>query len=527
MSALPKGWTQEPLAKLGTWTGGGTPSTTNADFWTNGSIPWVSPKDMKQRRITTAQDSITEAAVRASTTNLIPENSVMLVTRSGILRHSLPVATNTQPVTLNQDMKALTPLEALLLDYLYYAFRRYERDILHGCCKGGTTVQSIEAPRLMAFEIPIAPLAEQRRIVGKVEELFSELDEGVANLKLARAQLAVYRQALLKHAFEGHLTADWRTKHAPELESADQLVARIRAERDQAFEAEVEQWKEAVAQWDSSEDGERSPPKPQKLKPVHRDQRPSASAKTPESWPVFHLDEIVISIGQGWSPKCEGFPAEDSHWGVMKTTAIQPLEFRGYENKQLPDGLHPRPWLQILQNDILITRAGPRSRCGIVCRVKDSPGKVMLCDKAYRLRLPESIVSSGYMELLLNSTDSSNRIEALKTGINDSGVNITQSGFLNLAFPVPPISEQMEIQRRLAESLSVIDHIEADIDLNLQKAEALRQSILKKAFAGELVPQDPSDEPAAALLARIRAEREAATARPKAKQAGKRPAKLT
>jgi len=396
--------------------------------------------------------------------------------------------------------------------YLFQAnkFRRKISEIAKG-----SNINNLKREHILDHRFALPPLAEQKRIVGKVEELFSELDEGVANLKQARAQLAVYRQALLKHAFEGHLTADWRSTHAQELESADQLLARIRAERDQAFETELEQWKEAVAQWDNSEDGEKSPPKPQKLKLVQRNQRPSAPVKTPESWPVFHLDEIVISIGQGWSPKCEGFPAEHDGWGVMKTTAIQPLEFRGYENKQLPDGLHPRPWLQILRNDILITRAGPRSRCGIVCRVKDSPGKVMLCDKAYRLRLPESVVSSGYMELLLNSTESSNRIEALKTGINDSGVNITQSGFLNLAFPIPPISEQMEIQRMLAESLSVIDNVEADIDLNLHKAEALRQSILKKAFAGELVPQDPADEPAAALLARIRAEREAQAATPK------------
>jgi type I restriction enzyme S subunit len=148
----------------------------------------------------------------------------------------------------------------------------------------------------------------------------------------------------------------------------------------------------------------------------------------------------------------------------------------------------------------------------------------MLCDKAYRLRFPDSVVSSGFMELLLNSTESSNLIEALKTGINDSGVNITQSGFLNLAFSIPPIGEQFEIQRMVAESLSVIDNVELDIETNLQKAEALRQSILKKAFAGELVPQDLNDEPAAALLARIRVER--ATLAAARKQKKPRPAKV-
>jgi type I restriction enzyme, S subunit len=183
---------------------------------------------MKQHRISAAQDSITEAALASSATNLIAEGSALLVTRSGIPRHSLPMAINTKPVTLNQDMKALTPIQGVDHEYNYYAFRRFEREILHECCKGGTTVQGIEAPRLMIFSIPAAPLHEQHRIVAKIEELFSELDKGIESLKLARAQLAVYRQALLKQAFEGKLAADWRGARIDQLESGEQLVARIR-----------------------------------------------------------------------------------------------------------------------------------------------------------------------------------------------------------------------------------------------------------------------------------------------------------
>ena len=502
----PQGWVTTTLEVVADWASGGTPSRSNVAFF-NGDIPWIKTGELGSKFIREAEEKITPEAIEHSAAKIFPKGSV------GIAMYGATIGKLSIwgiSASTNQACAVATVVPDLLFnEFLFYYLLSQRRGFVEAG-KGGAQ-PNISQGVLKEWPVCLPPFNEQRRIVGKIEELFSELDKGMENLRLARAQLAVYRQALLKHAFAGRLTAAWRETHTAQLESADQLLARIHAERAKAFELEMEQWNDAVAKWDNSEDREKSPPKPQKLKPAHRGQRPLTPAVTPESWPVFHLDEIVISIGQGWSPKCEGFPAENGNWGVIKTTAIQRLEFRGYENKQLPDGMYPRPWLQILQDDILITRAGPRSRCGIVCRVKDRPEKLMLCDKAYGLRLPQSVVSSGFMELLLNSTEASNRIEGLKTGINDSGVNITQSGFLNLAFPIPPISEQCEIQRVLAESLSTIENVEADIDTNLQKAEALRQAILKKAFAGELVPQDPADEPAAALLARRRAERATAT----------------
>ena len=142
MSKLPSSWARVKLADIGTWRGGGTPSKANPAFWTNGTIPWVSPKDMKRPKLSTAQDLITEAAVKASATSLIDAGSVLMVTRSGILSHSLPVAVNLVPVALNQDIKAVSPSPATDGLFLWFAFKCFERDILNECRKGGLRGQA-------------------------------------------------------------------------------------------------------------------------------------------------------------------------------------------------------------------------------------------------------------------------------------------------------------------------------------------------------------------------------------------------
>ena len=158
-----------------------------------------------------------------------------MVTRSGILRHTFPVSVARVPVTLNQDLKAITPASGICPDYLTYALRAFGQTILHACTKDGTTVQSIESPTLKAFRIPIAPSAEQARIADALDELFSDLDAGVAALERVQQKLRHYRASVLKAAVEGTLTAEWRTKH-PKTEPAIELLARILNERRRRWE---------------------------------------------------------------------------------------------------------------------------------------------------------------------------------------------------------------------------------------------------------------------------------------------------
>src|SRR5258708_7976181 len=212
--ALPEGWCWGVLGALGTWTGGGTPSKANATFWTNGTVPWVSQKDMKVAVIGETEDKVTAAAVEGSSAKYVPEGSVLMVMRSGILKHSFPVAITDRVVTLNQDLRALTPLAGISPNYIARYLALAANRVLEECSKDGTTVDSIEVAALERLQVPLAPLAEQRRIVAQVDALFAEIGEGMAALAAARKGLATFRPALLKAAVSGELTKDWRAENA-------------------------------------------------------------------------------------------------------------------------------------------------------------------------------------------------------------------------------------------------------------------------------------------------------------------------
>jgi len=371
--------------------------------------------------------------------------------------------------------------------------------------------------RFKTLQVPLPPLAEQRRIVGKLEELFSELDEGVANLKQARAQLAVYRQALLKHAFEGHLTAAWRTQHAPELESADQLLARIRAEREERYQKQLKEWENAMEKWEADGCIEKKPSKP--TKPAFGITKVETDKMLPKGWAKLELEYLAVELVLGKmldKAKNIGKPRPylgniNVRWGTF--------ELENLKEMRIEDSEVPR--YRIEPGDLVVCEGGEPGRCAIW---KATDTEVFIQKALHRVRFTDSF-DSRFAYLYLTLAASTQQLEEYFTGTTIK--HLTGTGLAKIAFPLCSIEEQLEIISKLEAQISAIDALEADIDLNLQKAEALRQSILKKAFAGELVPQDPADEPAAALLARIRTEREAAVARPKAKQAGKRPAKLT
>jgi type I restriction enzyme S subunit len=509
---LPNSWAIATVAQSGTVITGNTPPTSEQENY-GGTLPFIKPPHLQESGIHTSDQFLTERG--ASRSRVLPPCSVLVSCIGNLGKTGI----NRCPVAFNQQINAIVPSEAFMPLFLFYQAQspRFRQQIESRA--SATTISIVNKGNFETIRLAIAPLAEQRRIVGKVEELFSELDEGVANLKQARAQLAVYRQALLKHAFEGHLTADWRSKHASKLESADQLLARIRAEREERYQRQLKEWEELHTKWERTGGKTTKPSKPGK--PVPQSPISAEILKTlpnlPEGWAHLRLGELIDEPAYGTSKKCD---YETKGTGVLRIPNVVAGSIDATDLKYASFTPEEVQGYALEVGDLLMIRSnGSVSIVGRCALIRDIHTHLLYAGYLIRLRPHASAVDPAFLHRQLLSHALRHQIE--QAAKSTSGVNNINSGEIqSLVIAVCSVAEQQEIITQLEEKLSAISALEADIDLNLQKAEALRQSILKKAFAGELVPQDPADEPAAALLARIRAEREgAATQTPKKKAA--------
>jgi type I restriction enzyme S subunit len=195
-------YTTMPLADAGIALGGGTPSRKRNDFW-NGHIPWISPKEMKRRDFLNATQNITEAAVEGSSTKLITEPSVLFVVRGMILSHTLPVAVNRVPVTINQDMKAITPRGNINVDFLAAMLRGSERELLSKVEVAGHGTRRLQTAHWSALPVPIVSEQDQAAIVSEIQNMEAVADALIRDVELDEIHLL--RESILRKAFAGEL----------------------------------------------------------------------------------------------------------------------------------------------------------------------------------------------------------------------------------------------------------------------------------------------------------------------------------
>ncbi|WP_417371855.1 restriction endonuclease subunit S [Gelidibacter japonicus] len=416
---MQKNWIKTTLGEVCFTTSGGTPSRRNDNYY-NGSIPWVKSGELDKGIIYETEENITEEAIKNSSAKLFPKGTLLIALYGATIGKLAFLGIE---ATTNQAICGIFENDTINQKYLYHYLFHKKRDLI-GQGTGGAQ-PNISQTILKKLSLPLPPLPEQRAIVAKIEQLFSELDNGIANLKTAQEQLKVYRQGVLKMAFDGEYCLTIL---------------------------------ENVAKWGSGG---------------------TPSRKNPEYY-------------KGNIP-----------W--LKTGELGEKYIFNTEEKITSDAIRNSSAKIFSKNSIVIAMYG--ATIGKVSIM----GVEMSTNQACAVAQPLEIIDKEFLYYYLLS-EKRNFVNMGKGGAQP---NISQGIIKTYPIPLPSIIEQHQIVQQIESRLSVCDKVEEIIVENLQKAEALRQSILKKAFVGEVLTEaeiaackkEPDWEPAGELLKRIKKEK--------------------
>lgn len=360
---------------------------------------------------------------------------------------------------------------------------------------------NLNQQHLLGMRLSLPPLSEQTRIVEKLEELLSDLDAGVAELKAAQQKLAQYRQSLLKAAVEGSLTAEWRQQNPP-TETGAQLLQRLLTERRARWEARQ------LARF--QEQGKAPPKDWQKKYPEPVQPDTSGLPELPQGWAWASVEQLgKVQLGRQRSPdKVKGVnpipyvrAANITETGV-DLSDVMTMDFSAGEIEIF--ALQP--------GDVLLTEAsGSAEHVGRPAIWRGASD--VYCFQNTVLRFRSSHISSDFAYVSFLAMQKMGVFRRLSGGV---GINHLSAGkFSGLPMALPPLTEQVALVHHASTALNGCDEQLKLIERSLKQSTAQRQNILRAAFAGQLVPQDPADEPASVLLERIRAERVAPAHAPK------------
>jgi type I restriction enzyme, S subunit len=500
---FPLGWTVTSLQDVSRVITDGTHKTPN---YVASGVRFISIKNIKPFQPIN-WDSYEKYITREEHEELIrrcrPERDDILFPRIGTLGYAKRIDFD-EEVSLFVGLGLIKPIkECVLPKYMEYYLNTPYVSTLSKDKANGSGRMTLPLEESRKFPFPLAPLNEQFRIIAKIEELFSELDKGVESLTTARRQLEALRQLILKSAFEGHLTADWRAQNEQQeagAELRDRLLIRRRKEWEKAESKRLIQagrrpkndsWKKRYPEPDSFDE--------------------EGLPQLPTGWCWSGLDEIVS--GKPRSMQSGPFGSSLLHSEFQKTGVLvlgidnvhDGTFSMGSQNRISAHKFAELEKYKARPGDLLITVMASLGRTCIVPRDLET---AIITKHVYRLTIEDDLVVPEFVNLLLQSPSASrSRMFENAQGQTRPGLN----GGILKTLPIPLCSraEQLEILSRLSSTLSQVDRTLATIDEQLSKTKALRQSILRRAFSGQLVAQDPSDEPASALLSRTRAERDA------------------
>lgn len=352
------------------------------------------------------------------------------------------------------------------------------------------------------FPVLVPPLAEQSRIADRIDELFTDLAAGGAALERVRRNLSRYRAAVLHAAVTGRLTEAWRKQHGKPEEPGPKLLERILDERRRQWERRtLERYQKAGKQPPKNWRDRYREPEPAKA-PADGSPLP----ELPEAWCWAYNAHLVSTITSGsrdWSPY---YDRGTGTFIMAGNVRMGRLDLSRRQAVDPPPDHRDRLRSQVEANDLLVTIVGANT--GDVCRVAEPLPEHYVCQSVSLMRPVLGDTSTWMLTWFTAPTGAQRQFREFIYGAGRPHL-----GFEHLEqtlVALPPLAEQAAIVEAVNEKLSQIDALEAQVEHGLARASRLRQAILKAAFEGKLVPQDPSDEPASSLLERIRTETDGA-----------------
>ena len=425
---IPESWKWVRTGNVGSWSAGATPSRTNAEYY-NGNIPWLKTGDLNDGVVIEVPESISPLALEKTSVRLNPVGSVLMAMYGATIGKLAILGT---PMTTNQACCACIPYGGMFNKYLFY-FLMGMRKAFIKMGEGGAQ-PNISKDKIVNSLIPLPPLAEQKRIVAKIEELLpliERYEKAWSRLEDFNKRFPVdIQKSILQMAIQGKLV-----EQRPEEGTGEELYRRIQAEKQALIKAG----------------------KIKKERPMPEITEDEIPFEIPESWMWAKLGDLAWFLDAGKSPNCQKVPVKGEEWGVITTTAIQLGYFDEIQNKVLPESFSVNPSMQVKAGDILITRAGPTNRTGVACLVKEIHYNLILSDKTLRINMTDEHIYKDYIVMVLNSPQIRQLIIGLMSGMDKQQVNISQDKYKTVLVPLPPLAEQKRIVARLEELLHLFE----------------------------------------------------------------------
>ena len=453
---VPEGWRVAPLGEVCRTTSGGTPSRRN-DAHFKGDIPWVKSGELPDGIVHDIEESITQGAIDNSSAKLFPVGTLLIalygatVGKLGVLPHA---------AATNQAVCAIFPDDDLDQKYLFWFLRYARSDLLNQAIGGAQT--NISQEILRNLQVPIAPLAQQIRIVAEIEKQLSRLDEAVASLKRVKANLKCYQAAVLKAAVEGKLTEEWRKQNPGAGVSIDLFEPK---------NASSQKKKRAGRLWGSGSVPE-----------LTKEER----AAVPPSWGWIKVGQLGLTVEDAvqvgpMSMKSKDF--RETGLPVLNVGCVQWGFIDESKANFMPLGkVGSFKRYQIRKDDILFTRSGTVGRSAIAREEHDG---WLMTFHLLRVRLDQRKCLPEYLRAVFEGA------EHIKRQTRHGSIGSTRAGFntkllASLDVPLPSLDEQRTILAESSTMLSNIEVLDVSVSSQLKRAVALRQSILSRAFSGEL-----------------------------------------